>query len=270
MLFSLFEFSFMSQAFIIGILISVSAALLSPFLVLSNRSLVADGLSHVSFAGIVIGLLVMEQPIYIALIITVIASILMTILSEIKLINADASIGVVSAISMAIALIIISLSSGFQISIESYLKGNIFTVEKIEIIIAALIFMLITLFVFIYYRKLVSSTYDEMFASTKKVNTKLIKYLLSMLTALLIVIGVKTVGILLISAFVIFPSLISSQLSRNFRQTIIMSVVIAFLTINASLLLTNFIFVPPSSVPIVIYTLLLLIFISIRKIKYKE
>src|SRR5690554_7046579 len=106
-----FSQGFMVYALIIGLALGLGAALLSPFLVLNNKSMIADGLSHVAFTGMIFGLLVFpNQPIYLALPIAIVASIAITYISKIKMIESDAAIGVVSAFTLAVGLITVSVS----------------------------------------------------------------------------------------------------------------------------------------------------------------
>lgn len=259
-------YDFMIYAIILSLILALSASLISPFLVLSHQSMIADGLSHVAFTGIIIGLLFFNEPIYLALPVVIVASFLITYLSSLKSISHDASIGVVSAFSLAVGLIIVSLSDGFNRSIESLLVGNIFTVAKIEVIIGGVLLLIITGFVLIFYRPLVSLTYDPNYAKVKGVKYNLLKYLLSAITASFIVIGVRSSGMLLISAFVIFPALISSQIARSFRQTITIGLIVSIFTVLVGILSSYFLDIPAGSSIVVIYTITLVVFIVIRKL----
>lgn len=266
-MFNFLTYEFMIFALILSLILAVSASLISPFLVLSHQSMIADGLSHVSFTGIILGLLLFEEPIFIALPVVILASLLMTYLSDLKTISHDASIGVVSAFSLALGLIIVKLSSGFNKSIESLLIGSILTITSTEIIIGAVLLVLILVFVVSFYRPLLSLTYDPSYAKVKGVKFKLLKYLLAAISAAFIVVGIRSAGMLLISAFVIFPALISSQIAKSFRQTITIGLIVSVITVLIGIFSSYHLDIPVGSTIVVIYTLTLIIFILYRKLK---
>lgn len=259
--------TFMIYALILGLALALSAALISPFLVLNNQALIADGLSHIAFTGFVFGLILFDEPIYIALPVVVLAAILITYLGNMKMISHDASIGVVSAFAMAVGLIAVKLSTGFNRSIESLLVGSIVTATKVDVILSIILFVLIAIFIIFFYRKLLSITYDPAYAQVKGVKFNLLKYLLSIITASFIAIGINTAGMLLISAFIIFPSLIASQLAKNFRQTITIGLIVAVVGVFIGITFSYHLDIPVGSSIVTLYTMLLLISLVIRKVK---
>lgn len=266
-MFNFLTYDFMIYALILSVILAVSASLISPFLVLSHQSMIADGLSHVSFTGIILGLLFLDEPIFIALPVVVGASLLMTYLSDIKAISHDSSIGVVSAFSMAIGLIVVSLSSGFNKSIESLLIGSILTVTLTELVIAFILLIVISAFILIFYRPLLSLTYDLNYAKVKGVKFNLLRYSLAAISAMFIVIGIRSAGMLLISAFVIFPALISTQFAKSFKDTIFYGIIVSILTVLIGVFASYHLNIPVGSSIVSLYTLLLIIFISIRKLR---
>ncbi len=276
-MFEIFTHSFMVYALIIGLTLGIGAALLSSFLVLNNQSMIADGLSHVAFTGIIFGLLSFpDQPIYVALPIAIIASIVITYLSQLKMVEHDAAIGVISALSLAIGLITVSLAKeGFSRDIESLLTGYILSASFTDVILSILSLIVVAIFIIFLYRQLLSSSYDQTFAQFSKVNHKLLKYLLSALTATFIVIGVRTVGMLLVSSFIIFPSLIASQFSKSFKQNIWLSVLIAGIVVTFSMMasfmmsLSDIIDLPTGPTIVITYSIALMASILYRKFAKK-
>lgn len=258
------SYGFIQQALIIGIALALSAALLSPFLVLNQQAMIADGLAHVSFAGIILGIVLSGEPLYIAIPFVMLASLLIKYLSTTKTINGDAAIGLVSSISFAIGLIIVKKGQGFNISIESMLVGNIFTATRAEMYLSLIIMLLIGTFVLIFYRKLFLMTYDANYAKFSKINVQLLGYILSALTAFFIVIGVRTIGTLLISALVVFPSVISSQLSKSFKNTLLIGVLSSLVIVILGIFVAHPLEIPVGSTIVVIYALVLLLILTIK------
>ncbi len=250
---------FIQNAFLIGITLALSAALLSPFLVLNQQAMIADGLAHVSFAGIVLGILLFNKDLYLAIPFVIAASILIKYLASSKTINGDAAIGLVSAVSFAIGLILVKKGEGFNISIESILVGNIFTATQAELVLAIIITILISLFIIIFYRALLLMTYDESYARFTKVKITVLGYLLAALTAFFIVIGVRTIGTLLISALVVFPAVISSQWTKSFKATLFLGLTSSFFVVLAGIFIAHPLELPVGSTIVIIYAILLTI-----------
>ncbi|MDD4000655.1 MAG: metal ABC transporter permease [Bacilli bacterium] len=266
-MFDFLEYTYIQYALGIGLALGISAAFISPYLVFTQQALIADGLAHISFTGIIIGILVSSQPLYFAIPFSVAATILMKFLGEVKSINGDASIGVVSSSALAIGLIIISVSNGFNRSIEGMLVGSILTITKVDLIVAYIIAFLVILFVTIFYRQLLSLTFDNEYAVFSKVKTKLLSYSIAVLTTLFVVIGVSTIGTLLISALTIFPALIASQIGRSFKSTLLIGAVISSITVVLGIISSRFMGTPAGSTIVVVYLVILLVTIFINKIR---
>jgi zinc transport system permease protein len=257
---------FMTSALYLGLALSIAAAFLSPFLVLSNQAMIADGMAHISFTGIIIGLLISNQPLYFAIPFAILASFAIRLLVDKVKIHNDAAISVVSVVSLSIGLIVVTVSDGFNRSIESLLIGSILTVTKEEVTLSIFLAILIALFVIIFYRKLLSMTYDSEYANFLKIKTNFLKYSLSAITAVFVVIGVKTIGVLLISAYTIFPSLIASQLSKSFKNTLSIGVIAAISAILVGFSVSYNFDLPTGPTIVIIYTAYLIMAYTTRKI----
>lgn len=269
-MFSFLQYGFMVYALLLALLISLAAALLSPFLVLSKQSLIADGMAHIAFTGVVIGLLFSNEPLYIALPFALVASFAITFLTERASLDNDAAIGVVSVFALALGLIIISKSEGFNRSIESLLVGSLLTVTIPELIGASVLAALVIAFVLVFYRKLLITTFDVTYARFAGINTKFLKYALSALTSIFVVVGVRAIGALLISAFILFPTLITRQLTKSFNMTlwggVLFSIIATFLGITISYHLT----LPTGPAIIMVFSTFLVVTFIIRIILAKR
>ncbi len=263
----LLSYDFFQNALIIGVTLALSAALLSPFLVLNQQAMIADGLAHVSFAGLALGILLLNQPLWIAIPFVIVVSLLIKYLAANNHMNGDAAIGLVAAVSFAIGLIIIKRGEGFNVSIESMLVGNIFTVTMTDVILSSITALLILVFILFSYRKLFLMTYDFNYAKFSKINVNLLGYLLSALTAFFIVVGVRMIGTLLISAFVIFPSIIASQFSKSFKMTLFAGIAISLLITMTGIFLAHPLQIPVGSTIVVIDAVVLLLSIVFKNIR---
>ncbi|QWB95668.1 metal ABC transporter permease [Mycoplasmatota bacterium] len=251
----LLQYDFFQNALIIGVALAISAALLSPFLVLNHQAMIADGLAHVSFAGLTLGILLTNEPLLISVPFVIIASLLIKYLSS-KM-NGDAAIGLVSAFAFAIGLIIIKKGEGFNYSVESLISGNIFTPASTLVTLGVMTTGLILSFILIFYRKLFLMTYDYNYAKFSGIKVQILGYALSVLTAFFIAIGVRTIGVLLISAFVIFPSIISSQFTKSFMMTLIYGLVTSVIITISGIFIAHPLGIPVGATIVVLYTLLI-------------
>ncbi len=258
-MFEILQYSFFIHALIIGGALGLAAALLSPFLVLNQQAMIGDGLAHISFAGIVLGILLGQEPLLIAIPFVMVTSLLIKYLATKKNINGDAAIGLVSATAFAIGLILVKKGQGFNISIESMLVGNIFTATTIELWLSLGILGLIALFVFLKYRSLLLITYDPDYARFSKIKVTVLNYFLAALTSLFIVIGVRTIGVLLISALTIFPSVFSSQWSRSFKHTLTIGVITSFIVVILGIFISHPLGLPAGATIVVTYAIALLL-----------
>ncbi len=257
-MFDFFSEQFMQYALYLGLALALAAAFLSPYLVLSHQAMIADGIAHISFTGITIGLLISSQALYFAIPFAIVSSIAITVLTDKVKMQNDASISVVSAFALAVGLIIVTVGKGFNRSIESLLVGSILTVSRSEVVLAIILMVITIIFVLAFYRPLLAMTYDSEYAKFSGVKTSLLRYSLSALTAVFVVIGVKTVGILLISAYTVFPALIANQIARSFKFTLIGGVISAIIAIFIGITLSYHLNFPTGSTIVVVYTFTLI------------
>lgn len=252
-------FGFLQEALLIGVILSLSASLLSPFLVLNQQGMIAHGLSHVSFTGFIIGILFVDQPLLIAIPFAILASIFIQFLTSKINIQGDVAIGMVSSFAFALGLILVKTSSDFNVSIESLLVGNIFTLRSYDILLSSIMLVLIALFIKFFYRSLFMITYDENYAKFLKVPVSYLRYALAILTALFIVIGVRSIGILLITAFIIFPAATASKFAHTFKRTFIYGIIIALIASFFGIIIAHPLNVPASAMIVMIYTFMFLL-----------
>lgn len=257
------------QAFIIGSIIAIATSLLSPFLVLRNESLIADGISHTSFFGFTIGAIFVKEPVYIALAITIVLTILMKVLIKKLHLAGDAAIGIMATVGFALGLIMLNLKD-YSISFETLMQGSILTATDIDLLLALSFLILIFGFVVINYHDLFALTFDQSYSRFNKVNNNYLEYALVILTSSVIVIGIRIIGTLLITALIIFPTLIAIRFKQNFFITIIIAVIASLLAVNLGLVFTGpfALALPPAPVIVLCYLGLLIIAYIYEKLRF--
>jgi len=261
-----FQYGFMQKALIVGILIAVSSSTLGIFLVLRKMSMMGDGLAHVSFATIAIALLLNQSPLYFSIPIVTLASFLILKLNEKADVHGDAAIGLVSSFSVALGVLISSVSSGFNVDLFSYLFGSILVISDQDVILSGVLTILVVVTVIFFYHDLFAITQDETFSSAIGIKTKRMNYLISVLTSITIVLGIRVVGTMLISSMIIFPTITALQVSKSFKQTIIIATIISVVSVIIGIT-SSYVFNFPSGATIVmVNAIFFIIFLGIRKI----
>jgi len=223
MIFEILSYPFMQRALIAGFLIGVATGMIGVFLVLKRLSLLGDSFAHVSFGGIALGFILNINPLYTALVLVSLVSVGIDKLVNKMKVYGDAAIAVFLSFGMALALIIIGMGNGLNSNIFSYLFGSILTVSTTDIYIMFFVLILILIFYYFNYKNLLFSAFNNEMAVVRNKNIKLIDSLFVVLSALTIVISIRAVGILLISALIVIPTLIALRLSNSFKLTLIFS-----------------------------------------------
>ncbi|MBQ8000581.1 MAG: metal ABC transporter permease [Ruminococcus sp.] len=259
-----FRYPFMVNALIVGVLIAVCCALLGVVLVLKRYSMIGDGLSHVGFGALSIAaVLNISSPLYLSLPVVVLAAFFLLRITENSKINADAAIAVISSSALAIGVFIASIN-GTNINLQQYMFGSILSVGKSDIIISVILAVFVIAMYFLFYNKIFAITFDENFATATGIRTGFYNTVISLLTAVTIVVGMRMLGTLLISAMIIFPALTSMRLCKRFVTVILTSVVVSVFCVLSGLF-TSFTFTDvPVGATIVIFNLaVFLIFLLI-------
>ena len=229
------SFGFIQRALIAGSLIAVLCSVLGVFLVLRRLSLIGDGLAHVTFGSVALSLILGVNPVYVtvsAIPLVMLSSMGILKLTEKARIYGDAAIGIVSSIGIAGGIVLASVAGGFNVDLFSYLFGNILAVGSTDMIIAAVLFLVVMLSVAFFYRDLFAITFDEDLARCSGIRTKTINSVLVLMTALTVVLAMKVVGIMLISALLILPAVSALQVARSFKSTIIASCCFATISVT--------------------------------------
>jgi zinc transport system permease protein len=232
-IFHALSYGFIQRALLAGSFISVLCAVLGLFLVLRRFSLIGDGLAHVTFGSVALGLFLRVYPFYVAVPVTMLSSIGILKLTEKTRLFGDAAIGIVSAFGVASGVLLAGMAGGFNVDLFGYLFGSILSITPQEVAISIILSLVVITLVKIFYHDLVSVTFDEECAKVSGIKTKRINQILILLTALTVVLAMKIVGIILVSSLLIFPAATALQLARSFRQAITFAVAASLVSVFA-------------------------------------
>ncbi len=234
----LFSQQFLLRALVVGVLVSLCCALLGVSLVLKRFSMIGDGLSHVGFGAMAIGAAAGVAPLYFALPIVVVAAFLLLRMSEKGKIKGDAAIALISTGALAVGVMVTSMTTGMNVDIYNYMFGSILTMSSNDVILASVLSVVVILLFIIFYNEIFAVTFDESFAKATGTKTAVYNMLISALTAVTIVIGMKMMGALLISSLIIFPTVTSMRLCKSFRSVVVSSALVSVLCFVTGLVLS--------------------------------
>ncbi len=225
------EYAFVLRALIAGSFIALLCANLGVLLVLRRLSLLGDGLAHVTFGSVALGLLLRVQPIYVSVPVVALSSLAILKLTERARVYSDAAIGIVSAFGVSGGVMLAGLAAGFNVDLFSYLFGNILSITKGEMMMSIVLSLIVLAVIAFRYGDLLSLSFDEEFARTSGINAGRINALLAVLAAVTVVLAMKLVGIMLTSALLIIPAVSAFQIAKSFRGTLFFAACTAVISV---------------------------------------
>lgn len=264
--FEMFSYSFMTRAFIVGILISLCSSLIGVSLVLRKNSMIGDGLSHVGFGAFAVATIFGFAPLEFAIPVVVIVSFFILKLNENNKIHGDSAIALLSASSLAIGTFLISITPGVNTDVSNYLFGSILAINKTDVIVSIILTIFIIGLYIISYNKIFAITFDERFAKSIGINTNLYNVIFSILCSLTVVLGMRLLGSLLISSLIIFPSLISMNICKNFKSVVIVSALVSVICFTVGITISFNSSTPTGATVVLVNLALLIITIIVNKL----
>ncbi len=230
------EYGFMQRAFAVGIVTALVSPAIGVFLIPRRLSLIADTLAHVALAGVALGLILGVSPILGALVITVSGALGIERLRARGALQGDAALAVFLSGGFAVAVVLISLARGFNADLFAVLFGSILTVSPADVAVVLGLGLAVATALFLFYRQLLAITLNEDLARTAGVPVAALNLMLTMLTALTTVVSMRMVGVLLVSAMIVIPTLTGFAVARSFRQATGIAIGAALLSVTVGLI----------------------------------
>jgi zinc transport system permease protein len=229
------QYGFMQRAFAVGLMTALVCPAIGVFLVPRRLSLIADTLAHVALAGVAVGLILGLSPVLGALVVTAVGAVGIERLRARGRLQGDASLAVFLSGGFAVAVVLISLSGGFNADLFAILFGSIVTVSPLDVWVVLALAALVGITVALFYRQLLAITLSEELARTSGVPVAALNLTLTVLTALTTVVTMRMVGVLLVSAMIVVPTLTGFAASRSFRQATGIAVASALVAVAVGL-----------------------------------
>jgi zinc transport system permease protein len=231
------DLSFLRYALLAGVSIALCCSILGVFLVLRRLALLGEGLAHFAFGTIGLGLLWKVYPFLVTLPLALGASIWIMHLAGRAQLVADAGIGLISAVGMAVGVILASKSTGFNLDLFGYLFGDILAVSLWEALAAAALSLAVLWVVIKFYDDFFALTFDENYARVLGIPTKRLDALLALASAITVILGIKLVGTMLVASLILFPPITAMQWGGGFKQTMIFSAAVGVFSVFVGMLI---------------------------------
>lgn len=254
----MFNYPFMQNAFLAGLMIAVLSSLSGSFIVLRRYSLLSETLAHVSLVGVAIGLLFGMSPLWMAVIASLIASWLIEYLRSVHGIYSDSILAIFLSGSLALAIVIVSLAGSFNASLFSYLFGSILSVSNEDLWVMGIAGSLSIALLLVFFKELYFIAFDEDVARAGGIRVTLLNFMLVSIIAVIIALSIRVVGTLLIGALMVIPPVAAIRFGMGFYPTTLLSMAIALLSVIVGLS-ASYLFSLPSGAAIVLCLLAIFI-----------
>ena len=250
------SYPFMMRAIVVGVLVALCSSLLGVSLVLKRYSMIGDGLSHVGFGALAIATATNCAPLTVSIPLVLAAAFFLLRLSEDSRIKGDSAIALISTGSLAIGVMVISMTSGMNIDVYNYMFGSILAINSTDVILSVILSSVVLVLYLFFYSRIFAVTFDESFAKATGINAGMYNMLIALLTAVTIVLGMRLVGALLISSLIVFPAITSMRLFKSFRSVVISSAVISVVTFLTGIM-ASYIYATPAGASVVTFNIIL-------------
>ena len=251
----MWQYQFMVKALVVGVVLAVTAGLIGVSLVLRRKAMIGDGLSHVGFGAFAIATVIGVMPLQMALPIVILAAILILQVNQKSKVDADALIAMLSAGALAVGTLVISVVKGVNTDINNYLFGSILALDDFDVVAGVIFSLVVILFFIVKYHEIFAMTFDENFAKSIGLKTERLNTIFAILCAVVIVLGMRLVGALLISSLIIFPTVTAMQVVKSFKAVVFTSVVVSVFCMVMGIIFSYFV-ATPTGATIVIFNVM--------------
>jgi zinc transport system permease protein len=233
-----FQLGFMQRALVAGIFIAALCALFSVFVVLKRLSFIGVGISHSAFGGVALGFLLGVDPTITAVLFSGAIALFIGFINRQGRLHEDTAIWIFFALTMALGIVFIGLSRRYNVDLFGYLFGNILAVTRGDLVLVLALAPLVFGLVLSLFKELLFLSFDEEVAQVSGVAVSPVYYFFLLAMAVTIVIAIKLIGIVLVSALLVLPAATARQLTENYRELVLYSVAIGVISTVAGLFLS--------------------------------
>ncbi|MCX6002028.1 MAG: metal ABC transporter permease [Chloroflexi bacterium] len=228
-MFEAFQFEFMRNAVLAGLLASVACGIVGVYVVVKKIVSMSGSIAHASFGGIGLGYLLKFNPVLGAMLFALLSALTMGLVTRRTKLPEDTATGILWALGMALGVIFIGLSAGYAPDLMSYLFGNILTVPFSDILLMAGLDIIIVALVIAFYKEFLLLSFDEEFGTVVGMPVNALYLLLLCMVALTVVVLIRVVGMILVIAMLTFPAALARQFTHDIKKMMLLAVLFGML-----------------------------------------
>jgi ABC-type Mn2+/Zn2+ transport system permease subunit len=229
----------MQRAFATATIIGALCAVIGVYVVLRSMSFIGAGISHASFGGVALGFVLNINPLYSAIVFCVATAWGIGFVSQRGRVREDTSVGIFFASTMAFGVLLIGLMRGYSMDLFSYIFGNILAVSAADLKASVILALIVIGTIVYFYKEFLFLTFDPEMAAVTGLPVQALNFILLTLIALTVVISIKAVGIVLVSALIVTPAAAANQLTEDFRKMMIIAIILGIGASWAGLFLSS-------------------------------
>ena len=268
-MFEILGYTFMQRALVAAVLIGTVSAVIGVYVVLRGLAFIGAGIAHASFGGVALGFLIGVNPVLTAVLFSLLTAWGIAWTSRRAEVKEDTAIGVFFAASMALGILFIGLMHNYNVDLFGYLFGSVLAVTAEDLRLSLLLGAVVLLTVGLFFKELLFITFDQEMARVSGLPAGALYILLLSLMALTIVLSIKVVGIILVSALVVTPAAAAYQLTEDFWRMMVLAVVIGNLSAIAGLFLSYRFDTPSGATMVLMATLVFFVSIQFSPRRHK-
>ncbi len=255
------------RAAVVGILLSVLLSVMSYFVVLRKMTFAGVGIAHSAFGGIALSFLLGLGGYLLPIVFSVLSSLLIAFMYKKGKMSEDSAIDVIFVFSMAFGVFILSMSDGYSANMLGILFGNILSVSYVDFILSLFVFVFGFLFIAYYFSHFQLMSYNEELAYISGVRVDVLYYMFWVVLSIIIVLAIKLIGIILVNAFLVLPTLVGLNLAKNYKNIVFVSMLSSTISIIAGISIAYLLDTPAGATIVLVFILLWVFSIAYNKIK---
>ncbi|MCL2227772.1 MAG: metal ABC transporter permease [Oscillospiraceae bacterium] len=265
----MFSFTFMVRAIVVGLFVSLCAALLGVSLVLKRYAMIGTGLSNVGFAAMVIAGVIDVAPLAFSMPVVIATAFILLRMNESSKVKGDSAVALIATSGLAIGVIVMAMTTGITLHICNIMFGSIFAMTQADMYMSIALCAVVIIIFVLFYKQLFAVTYDESFAKATGTKVEVYKSMLAILTAVTVVLGMRMMGALLIASLTLFPALSAMRLCKRFLSVVVASAAIGIACFFVGMIFSFALDLPPGASVVGINLIVFAIFSCVSFVRQK-
>lgn len=250
------SYEFIQRALLASVIIGLVCSIIGVFVILRNLTFIGAGTSHAAFAGVTLGYLINLNPIYFAIVFSLLTVWVVGYLNRMGYLKLDASVGIFYSLTMALAVLFIGLMKVYNAEVYGYLFGSILSVTKTDLAVILILGLAVLSLVYLFFKEFHFITFDEELARASGIPAEWLSFLLLTMIAMTIVISLKSVGAILVFALIVTPAAAAYQLTFSMIRMFFYSAVIGITSSVGGVFLSYWLDLPSGATTVLFVSLM--------------